>query len=128
MRILLLGASGLLSGAAREAFLAAGHDVTVLSRGTRAVPQHPRLRILRADRGDAASLGSALRGERFDFTADFLAYDAADVTRLFGVAGFSPGRLVMISTGQVYLVTADPRPPFREHDADARAATARGPG
>ncbi len=119
MRILLLGAAGLLSGAAREAFLAAGHDVTVLSRGERAVPAHARLRSLRADRRDVTSLTAALAGERFDFTADFLAFDADDVLHLLAVRGFAPGRLAMISTGQVYLVTADPRPPFREADADA---------
>ncbi len=33
MKVLLLGGSGLLGGPARDAFLAAGHDVTVVSRG-----------------------------------------------------------------------------------------------
>jgi nucleoside-diphosphate-sugar epimerase len=119
MRILLLGGSGLLSGAARDTFLAAGHDVTVLSRGARPLPAHARLSTVVGDRRDAASLAAVLGGQRFDFTADFLAFDGDDVTRLLGVAGFAPGRLVMISSGQVYLVTADPRPPFREADADA---------
>lgn len=118
-RVLLLGGSGLLSGAAREAFLAAGSEVTVVSRGLKPLPPHPRLRALRADRRDAASLAAVLSGERFDFAADFLAYDAADVERLLAVPGFSPGRLVMISTGQVYLVTRDQRPPFAEAAAAA---------
>lgn len=118
-KILLLGSSGLLSGAALEAFLAAGHSVTALSRGTRPPPAHPRLRLLRADRKDPAALAAALKGEAFDFTADFLAYDAADVESLLSVPGFSPGRLVMISTGQVYLVTRDQRPPFREEASEA---------
>ena len=119
MQVLLLGGSGLLSGAAREAFLAAGHDVTVFSRGERALPAAVGLRTLRGDRRDPASLAGALAGERFDFTADFLAFDAVDVARLFAVPGLAPGRLTMISTGQVYLVTANPCPPFRESDADA---------
>ncbi|MGD9643217.1 MAG: NAD-dependent epimerase/dehydratase family protein [Elusimicrobiales bacterium] len=118
-RVLLLGGSGLLSGAAREAFLAAGCEVTVLSRGLKPLPPHANLRALRADRRGAASLAAALSGERFDFTADFLAYDAADVELLLGVPGFSPGRLAMISTGQVYLVTKDQRPPFAETASDA---------
>jgi nucleoside-diphosphate-sugar epimerase len=118
-RVLLLGGSGLLSGAAREAFLAAGCEVTVLSRGNRPLPPHPNLRLLRADRRDALSLAAVLTGQRFDFTADFLAYDAADVERLLAVPGFAPGRLAMISTGQVYLVTKDQRPPFAEAAADA---------
>lgn len=118
-RVLLLGGSGLLSGAAREAFLAAGCEVTVLSRGLRPLPAHPLLRALRADRRDAASLAAGLSGQSFDLTADFLAYDAADVERLLALPGFRPGRLALISTGQVYLVTRNPRPPFAEAAADA---------
>ncbi|HNT96892.1 MAG TPA: NAD-dependent epimerase/dehydratase family protein [Elusimicrobiales bacterium] len=118
-RVLLLGASGLLSGAAREAFLAAGHDVSVVSRGSRPLPPHPRLTPLAADRRDAASLSAALSGEKFDFTCDFLAYDGDDVSRLFAVPGFSPGRFAMISSGQVYLVTEGRTPPFREGDSEA---------
>ena len=53
MRILLLGGSGLLSGAAREAFLAAGHDVTVVVRGTNPLPTHERLHVRRAEIGRA---------------------------------------------------------------------------
>jgi len=118
-RVLLLGGSGLLSGAARGAFLAAGHSVTVLSRGTRALPAHPGLSELRADRKDPAALAAALRDKTFDLTVDFLAYTAADVAGLFSVPGFNPGRLVMISTGQVYLVTENRRQPYGEADSEA---------
>ena len=116
MRILLLGGSGLLSGAAARAVLRAGHDVSVLTRGERALT--PGARHLRADRRDAASLRAALEGARFDFTVDFLAFGGGDVERLLAVPGFDPGRLVAISSGQVYLVTAAPEPPFSEEAAD----------
>ena len=118
LRVLLLGGSGLLSGAAARRFTAAGHDVTSVTRGRRERIAHPRLVHVGADRTDAAALAAALGGERFDLTLDYLAYDAADVERLLAVPGLEPGRLVLISTGQVYLVTAEPRPPFREADAD----------
>lgn len=59
-----------------------------------------------------------LAGERFDFTVDFLAYHRADVEGLMQIR-FEPGRIVAISSGQVYLVTESPRPPFREEDANA---------
>ncbi len=118
MRILLLGGSGLLSAAAAEAFLAAGHDVSAVSRGGKTRVSHARLSHLTADRTDASSLARVLSGQRFDFTVDFLAFDAPDVRRLLEVPGFDPGRFAMISSGQVYLVTASQRPPFREQDAD----------
>ncbi len=118
MRILLLGGSGLLSAAAVEAFLAADHDVSALSRGGQARASHLKLSHLTADRADATSLARVLSGQRFDFTVDFLAFDAPDVRRLLEVPGFEPGRLAMISSGQVYLVTATQRPPFREEDAE----------
>jgi len=116
MRILLLGGSGLLSGAAARAFLRDGHDVSVVTRGRQ--PIAPGVRELRADRRDVASLRAALEGAQFDFTADFLAFGGGDVERLLAVPGFDPGRLVAISSGQVYLVTASPEPPFREEHAD----------
>ena len=128
MRILLLGGSGLLSGAARRAFLRAGHDVTMLTRGERALSAHARLAIVRADRTDPDALAAALRGKRFDLTVDFLAFDAADVERLLAVPVFAPGRLVVISSGQVYLVTASARPPFREEAAEAALMPEPAPG
>ncbi len=116
MRILLLGGSGLLGAPAVRALLAAGHAVTVLTRGRRGVPAG--VEALVADRGDVAA---ALRGRRFDLTIDLLAYTASDVARVLDVPAFEPGRYVMISTGQVYLVAADRRPPFREEDAEKPA-------
>lgn len=116
MKVLLLGGSGLLGGASRDAFVAAGHEVAVLSRG--AIASAAPTEAIHVDRKDRGALARALGGKRFDFTADFLAYDDADVTALFA-SGASLGRVVMISTGQVYLVSRDPRPPFREADAAA---------
>lgn len=113
--VLILGGSGLLGEPAVRAFLAAGARVAVLARGQRALPQG--VEVLRADRRDRAALARCLGGRRFDLTLDLLAYDADDIAALLDVPGFEPGRMIAISTGQIYLVTADPRPPFREEDA-----------
>ncbi len=115
MRTLLLGATGLIGRPLCEALVARGDDVTVLSRGSTEVP--PGVRALAADRYDPEALGR-LDGERFDLTVDLLAYNAEHVAQLFAVRRFAPGRVVMMSTGQVYLVT-DREPPFRERDFDA---------
>lgn len=113
-RVLLLGGGGFLGGATARALRGAGHRVTVLARSGRPLPDADA--TLRADRADAASLAAALENQRFDFTVDFLAFDAPDLERLFLVPHAALGRYVMISTGQVYLVTEGARPPYRERD------------
>ncbi len=60
MHVLLLGGSGLLSGAAAVTFEQSGHDVTVLTRGERALRSLGRLESLHADRRDARALERAL--------------------------------------------------------------------
>lgn len=116
MRTLLLGATGLIGRPLCEALIARGDDVTVLTRGTLDVPHGAH--EFKADRHDPAALRRALDGQRFDLTVDLLAYTDEHVAQLFAIDGFSPGRLLMMSTGQVYLVT-DRAPPYREEDFDA---------
>ncbi len=113
--ILLAGGSGLMGEPTARALLAAGHRVSVLSRGRRAAV--PGTEAIAGDRADARSLAVALGGRTFDLVVDFLAYDGADVSRLFETPGLRIGRYVMISTGQVYLVGESRRPPFEEADA-----------
>lgn len=114
-RVLLLGGSGLLGRHAAHALVRAGHDVTVLSRGRRGLPEGAR--TIAADRRDPAALAAALRGGTYDFAVDFLVYDAADVDAVLGSAGARLGRYVLVSSGQVYLVAQARRPPSREADA-----------
>jgi nucleoside-diphosphate-sugar epimerase len=112
LEVLLVGGDGFLGSHVAAALSAAGHRVTVLSRGRHATPSGAV--ALKADRRDAAALAAVLAGRRFDFTADLAAYDAAGVEALWSVRGLQLGRYVMISSGQVYMVTDRPRPPFRE--------------
>ncbi len=114
-RVLLIGGAGLLGRHAARAFGAAGHHVTVLTRGARPVSGADEALV--GDRRDAAALAAALDGRRVDFTVDLLAYDADDVARLLHVPRAVLGRLVLISSGQVYLVAQGAVPPFREEDA-----------
>jgi nucleoside-diphosphate-sugar epimerase len=117
VRVLLAGGTGFIGGTAAQALTTAGHQVTVLSRGRRTGPAGTESLI--ADRSDPAALGRALEGRRFDFTVDFTAYDAGDVERLLLVPYAALGRYVMISTGQVYLVTRSTSLPYREEDSEA---------
>ncbi|HTM58451.1 MAG TPA: NAD-dependent epimerase/dehydratase family protein [Candidatus Udaeobacter sp.] len=106
-RILVLGGSGFIGAHAVRALVTAGWDVTSLSRGGETPA--PGVATLRADRRDVASLTRALEGARFDATLDCCAYDSADVERLWLVPHAALGRYLLISSGQVYLVTEDPR-------------------
>ncbi len=116
MRVLLVGGAGFIGGHVSRAFLEAGHEVSVISRGRRPVPAG--VEHLRADRGDIEALSAAIEGRRFDFTVDFTAYDAADVERLLLIPYAALGRYVLISSGQVYLVTENPRMPSPEEESD----------
>jgi nucleoside-diphosphate-sugar epimerase len=116
LRVLVTGGAGLLGGPITRALLLAGHDVCVLSRGERAVPAGAEACV--ADRADEASLSGALTGREFDAVVDLLAFDAAGVERLLAIPGFRARRLFLVSSGQVYLVAAEPRPPFAEPDAE----------
>jgi nucleoside-diphosphate-sugar epimerase len=116
LQILLIGGSGFLGPHVAAALRAAGHRVTVMTRGRRALPDG--VECLVADRADPASLARALEGRRFDLTVDFLVFDAADIEALLLVPYAALGRYVMISTGQVYLVTEGAKPPYREDDVD----------
>jgi len=116
LRVLLVGGGGFIGTRVAESLLAAGHAVTVMSRGRRsglAGCDH-----ILADRADAATIAGALEGRRFDLTVDFLAYDATDVERLLTVPYAALGRYLMISSGQVYLIAEGAEPPYREEDAE----------
>jgi len=114
--VLLIGGSGFLGRPTARALIEAGHRVTVLSRGTLELPLG--VQTLTADRGDRDAVAGALEGRRFDLTVDFLAYDSVDIEGLLFVPYAALGRYVMISTGQVYMVTAGARAPFREDEAE----------
>lgn len=116
MEVLLIGGSGFMGRHVARALIAAGHKVTVLSRGRRDAPAGTV--ILAADRGNSGSLAAALENRRFDVTIDFLLYDAADLERLLLVPYAALGRYFMISSGQVYLVTQGGDPPYLEEDAE----------
>lgn len=118
LRILLVGGAGFLGRHVARAFRAAGHEVSVISRGRRPVLEGCESLI--ADRRDVRALSPVLEGRRWDFTVDLTAYEAEDVEKLLLVPYSALGRYVMISTGQVYLVTESTNVPYRETDSENR--------
>ena len=113
--VLLVGGDGFLGAAIARALFAEGRRVTTLSRGRHA-PVAGAERLI-ADRRDARALAGVLRDRRFDLTVDLAAYDALDVETLWHVPGASLGRTLLVSSGQVYLVTETTRRVHREPDS-----------
>ncbi len=124
--VLVVGGTGFLGRTLATALLEAGHRVAVLSRGQH--PPVPGAESLVFDRRETADMSRALEGRRFNVTVDLAAWDAADVERLLLVPYAALGRYLLISTGQVLLVTEGVRPPFREEDSAGRVRPEPEPG
>jgi nucleoside-diphosphate-sugar epimerase len=109
--------------------IAAGHEVTLLNRGTRADPFGGRVTRLRADRTTPA-FAAVLAGRSFDAAVDFAAYRRADAEGVVAALDGRVGHWVMISTGQVYLVkaTGGDGAPAREEDYDGPLMAEPPPG
>jgi nucleoside-diphosphate-sugar epimerase len=116
MQILLVGGTGFIGAYTCRALLQAGHQVTVVSRGRNPVPVG--VEHMQVDRHDIDAFGALLEGRRFEFTVDFTSFDAADVERLLLIPYAALGRYVLISSGQVYLVTEGARVPSAEEESD----------
>ena len=106
MRILVTGGTVFVSRAAAEYFAAAGHEVTVLNRGSR--EQLRGVRHICCDRHDPAL---DLRGEGFDAVLDVTAYNARDIDALLDAVG-DVAHYIFISSSAVYPETLPQ--PFRE--------------
>jgi len=107
--------------------IAAGHEVTLLNRGTHPDPFGGRVSRLRADR-TRKEFFTVLAGREFDAAVDFAAFQRADAEGVVKALEGRVGHYVLISTGQVYLVRADPPAPAREEDYDGPLMAEPPPG
>jgi len=107
--------------------IAAGHEVTLLNRGTHRDPFGGRVARLRADRS-GPEFFTVLAGREFDAAVDFAAFQRADAEGAVKALEGRVGHYVLISTGQVYLVRADPPAPAREADYDGPLMAEPPPG
>ena len=98
MRILVIGGTRFVGRHIVEAALAAGHDVTLLHRGTGA-DLFPELEHLHVDR-DAGF--DVLADRSFDATVDTSAYFPRQVSAVADALGARAGRYLVISSTSVY--------------------------
>ncbi len=100
MKALVLGGTQFVGRRLVEALLAAGHDVTVLNRGTRTPV--PGTEALHADRRARGEVAAALAGRPFDAAFDVSAYRPEETAEVVQALEGRVGRFVHISTGAVY--------------------------
>jgi nucleoside-diphosphate-sugar epimerase len=118
MHVLVIGGTRFVGYLLTWRLIAAGHQVTLLNRGTRPDPFGDRVERLRADRRSEA-FAVLLKKRRFDAAVDFAAYTGPEARNVVDVLGQGVvGHYVMISTGQVYLVRQGCPFPAREADYD----------
>jgi nucleoside-diphosphate-sugar epimerase len=115
VRVLVIGGNRFVGLLATWRLLAGGHQVTLMNRGTRPDPFGDRVERLTADRA-GPDLERHLDGRAFDGVLDLAAFTAEDGRRLAATLGPRAGHLLMVSTGQVYLVREGCPRPAREAD------------
>jgi nucleoside-diphosphate-sugar epimerase len=100
---LFLGGTGIISSACVSEAVAAGHDVTVLNRGTTSHrPLPDGVQVITADVRDHNSLDTALRAETFDVVADFLSFEPDHVQAHIERWTDKAGQYIFISSASVY--------------------------
>ncbi|WP_062523206.1 NAD-dependent epimerase/dehydratase family protein [Demequina silvatica] len=107
MRILIVGGTGLISSELATQAAAAGHELTLVTRGRSPLAAPPGTRAVHADATDASSLrdalhGMRLRGERFDSVVQFIAFTPEHVAA--DVETFAPltDQYVLVATSAAY--------------------------
>lgn len=99
MKCLVVGGTGFLGSAVVAALQAAGHQVTILTRGTTAAALPPEIEQIHADRFEDIS---PLKGRAFDWVFDSCAYTPAAVDQLLATLGENLQRYVLMSSISVY--------------------------
>ncbi len=116
MNVLVIGGNRFVGLLATWRLVARGDRVTLLNRGSLPDPFGSRVERLRGDR--TIDLERLLAGRRFDAVLDLAAYTGDDGRRAAEVLAGRVDHLVMVSTGQVYLVRDGAPRPARESDYD----------
>jgi uncharacterized protein YbjT (DUF2867 family) len=104
MRILVIGGTGFIGGSLVPRLLDAGHEVAVLHRPEGAA-QPAGVRSIRGDRRRLSERASALRAFGPDVVVDLILSSERQATALMQVFRGHAGRLVAITSMDVYRAT-----------------------
>lgn len=100
MKILFIGGSGVISRAATQQTIAAGHELWLLNRGRRRPV--PGAQALVADLADLAGVRAALHGHTWDVVVQWIAFAPADVRRDLELFRDHTRQYIFISSASVY--------------------------
>ena len=114
--VLLIGASGFISGQAARLALDMGWETWGISRGQR--PGLPGVRMLTADRRDRAAFRTAVQqaNRRWDLVIDFVGYEPGDAEQDVAEFRERAGHFVFISTDFVVPLEARTYPQVARDD------------
>jgi nucleoside-diphosphate-sugar epimerase len=117
LNVLVIGGSGFLSGTLATHAVAAGHRVTVVTRGKRSLPQG--VSAITVDRHDHSAFKTAISdsGQHWDLVVDCIAYDPAEARQDIEVFPGLADHLVFVSTDFVFdpAHRIFPQPEITEH-------------
>ncbi len=117
MKILVVGGTGFLGGAVAAEAVAAGHEVSIFTRGKTTLELSPSVTTLSGDRH--ADL-SALHGMCFDLVVDTCAFTPLSVSLLLDALSPDIGKYALVSSSSVY---SDCSMPDVNEDGTAPCAT-----
>lgn len=102
MKILIIGGTGIISGAAAREAVAQGHEVYLLNRGLRPERLPEGARLIRADVHDVQAVRAGIEGLRFDSVADFIAFEKEDVIRDHDLFAGRTDQYMFVSSASAY--------------------------
>ena len=102
MRVLFIGGTGTISAACVRAAVDAGHEVSVLNRGSGRRPLPPEVREIVGDIRDEDATRAALGGASFDVVADFLSFTPEHVATVLRLVEGRTGQYIFISSASAY--------------------------
>ncbi len=102
MNLLLIGGTGVLSGAVVEEAVKCGNEVTIVNRGTRKRNTPQKVNFIKADYHDYNLIKEKLKGLHFDAVIDFLCYTKEQIAYSIDLLSSFTNQYIFISSACVY--------------------------